>query len=292
MEHQLWKAIVRLLGKIGKAGAKARRRFSDHDIVATFYWAVLHDRPVSWACQRRHWPIHLRKRLLPSSTTMSRRLQSPAVLSLLGEMDHRVVRPTTPGVFWMIDGKPLNIGGCSKDRQAGHGRSAGCKATGYKIHAIVNAQNEIADWRLTPMNKDERVMAERMFKTTSVQGYIIADSNYDSNKLHDICAGRGDMQLVTRRRYGPGKGLGHRRQTEGRLRSIAMTESPFPKFAERLLNDRDSIERTFGNLTNWGGGLTSLPPWVRTYRRVHRWVQAKLVLTALRRRLPITTYAE
>jgi hypothetical protein len=31
----------------------------------------------------------------------------------------------------MIDGKPLPIGGCSKDRQSGYGRSAGGKAKGF-----------------------------------------------------------------------------------------------------------------------------------------------------------------
>ena len=52
---------------------------------------------------------------------------------------------------------------------------------------------------------------------------------------------------MTRRRYGPGKGTGHRKQTAGRLRSIALTEGPFPEFADRLRRDRAEIERRFGN---------------------------------------------
>ena len=95
---------------------------------------------------------------------------------------------------------------------------------------------------------------------------------------------------MTRRRYGPGKGTGHRRQSPGRVRGIALLEGPDPRFGEGLLGGRAAIERAFGNLTSWGGGLTCLPPWVRTHRRVHRWVQAKLVLTALKRQLPKRTY--
>ena len=61
----------------------------------------------------------------------------------------------------MLDGKPLTIGGCSKDRQAGYGRAAGGKARGYKIHVIYGSDGSIAAWRIAPMNVDERVMAAR-----------------------------------------------------------------------------------------------------------------------------------
>ena len=69
----------------------------------------------------------------------------------------------------------------------------------------------------------------------------------------------------------------------------AVGEFSYPDFADQLLQDRDAIERLFGNLVNWGGGLTTLPAWVRTHRRVHRWVQAKLVLAGLKRGCEITT---
>jgi hypothetical protein len=64
-----------------------------------------------------------------------------------------------------------------------------------------------------------------------------------------------------------------------------------PTFGEQLLQDRAQIERYFGRLVTWGGGLTGLPAWVRTHRRVHRWVQAKLVLSALKQQLRQTTCA-
>ena len=284
MEHQLWKTIVDVLATLDKTRKTTAFSFSDEDIVKVFYWSVIHDRPVSWACRRVNWPIHLRKRSqqFPSPTTMSRRLRTPSVLALLNALERRVIAPKEPGMFWMIDGKPLPIGGCSQDRQAGYGRAAGCMAKGYKIHAIVGSDGSIPCWRLAPMNKDERVMAERLVAVAEIQGYLAADSNYDSNKLHEACSKRDQLQLVTRRRYGTGRGTGHRKQSLARLRSIQLTENPSPKFAQQMLKDRGEIERQFGQMTNWGGGLTCLPAWARTHRRVHRWVQAKLVLTAIK----------
>jgi hypothetical protein len=292
VEGQLGRLIVAVLATIDKRRKRASEAFSDEEIVKVFYWSVIHDRPVSWACQRRNWPLHLRRRPLPSNTTMSRRLRSASVVALLSALERRVNAPHRPHLYWMIDGKPLAISGCSKDRQAGYGRAARCKAKGYKIHAIIAADGSLANWRIAPMNKDERVMAERLLKTTDLAGYITADANYDSNKIHKICDARGNRQFVSPRRYGAGRNVGHRAQSPGRLRSIALLENPEPRFGRQLLKDRAAIERYFGNATNWGGGLTHLPPWARTHRRVQRWVEAKLALTALRRNRNQTTYVK
>lgn len=293
MEHQLYKAIVAVLKSLDKPRTSTACDFSDEDIVKVHYWSVIHDRPTYWACNKDHWPPHLRRRPLPSPSTMSRRLRWPSVVALLDALERRVIAPKQPGLFWMIDGKPLPIGGCSKDRQAGYGRAAGGKAKGYKLHALNGSDGSTAAWRVAPMNTDERVMAQRLIKAAppEVIGYVAADSNYDSNKLHQACDERGDLQLVTPRRYGPGHGTGHRKQAAGRLRSIAMTETPFLDFGGQLLVDRAEVERQFGNLTNWGGGLACRPAWVRTHRRVRRWVQAKLVLAKLKQELQLRTYA-
>ena len=290
MEHQLWQSILAVLTSLRKAPKATAFDFSDEDIVKVYYWSVIRDRPVSWACQARHWPLYRRRQPLPSEPTMSRRLRQPSVRILLNALEQRVIAPQQPGLFWIVDGKPLPISGCSKDRQAGYGRAANCQAKGYKIHAILDTAGAIAAWRLAPMNKDERVMAERLVRTAPIQGYLVGDANYDSNPLHKVCMSRGQLQLVTPRRYGPGRGTGHRQQTTGRLRSIDLTENPVPLFGKRLLHDRDDIERRFAHVSNWGGGLTCLPPWARTHRRVHRWVQAKLVLTALKHSQKTRTY--
>jgi hypothetical protein len=290
MEHQLWKMIVMILEQLDKSRPR-ENGFTDRRIVAVYYWSVVHDRPVSWALQRENWPLWLRRHRLPSATTMSRRMRSRRIQRLLEALEEHVVRTTQTGTLvWLIDGKPLTISGVSKDRQAGYGRAAGGKAKGYKLHALVGADRSLAAWRLAPMNVDERKMAKRMLRHAKVHGYVVADANFDSNELHDVCRQRGNLQLVAPRRYGPGRGHGHRKQTPGRLRSKEMLENPRPNFGQGLLAQRSDVERYFGNLTNWGGGLTHLPPWVRGHRRVRRWVQAKLILNHLKRHSPISTY--
>lgn len=290
MERELLKMIVALAREIVQRGAK-RCTYDDAAIVRVYDWSVLCDRPILWACHRKNWPICERRNPLPSQSTMSIRLRSPSVRALLDELERRVVRAAEPaGWVWFIDGKPLPIGGCSKDRQAGYGRAAGCKAKGYKLHAVVGMQGVPVAWRVAPMNKDERVMAARLLRDVAVQGYVLGDGHYDSNPLHDVCLARGDLQLVTPPRYRKRKGLGHHRHSPARLRSLAMWDDPVSPFGRELLEERVRIERYFGRLTSCGGGLTHLPPWVRTHRRVRRWVQAKLVLQLLRRRLSTTTY--
>jgi Transposase DDE domain len=290
MEHQLWKSIVAVLASVNQSPQGTRRSFSDEHIVKVYYWAVIHDRPTNWACDPKNWPLWQRRQQPPSPSTMSRRLRSRSVCDLLNAVDRRVIAPKQPGLYWIIDGKSLTISGCSKDRQAGYGRAANCMAKGYKIHAIINAQGDVAAWRVAPMNKDERVMAARLLQSKSLQGYLVGDSNFDSNPLHALCGSLDQLQLVTPRRYGSKCGIGHKKQTAGRLRSIQLTENPYPRFAKNLLKDRADIERYFANLTNWGGGLTCLPPWVRTHRRVQRWVQAKMVLMALKNSIKTKTY--
>lgn len=291
MEHQLWTAIVALIATLDKTPNPTRKDFPDAVIAQTYYWAVLHDRPLAWACDRRNWPPHRRSRRLPVPSTLSRRLRSASVRQLLQALDDRLVRPARPGLVWILDGKPLVIGGCSKDPHAGYGRAAAGKAKGYKLHALVAATGGIRAWRLAPMNTDERVMAARMLRAVgpTLAGYLVADANYDSNPLHAICTPWPEVRFLPRRRGRADAALGHRRHQGGRVEAIARINHPFPAFITQLFADRTAIERAFGNLVNWGGGLTGLPAWVRTYPRVHRWVQAKLVLTACKHKLAART---
>lgn len=181
MEHQLWKEILAVIKAIGKSRRNPRCRFSCEEIVLVWFWSVLHDRPVSWACDRRNWPLHQRRRRLPSSSTMSRRLRSPDVQTLIKTIEDRTLcsKGTKP-LAWMIDGKPLVISGCSKDRQAGFGRAAQGKAKGYKLHSIVGMDGSIAGWRIAPMNKDERIMARRLLRDAGTAGWVERSETHET----------------------------------------------------------------------------------------------------------------
>ena len=69
MERQRWKSIVCLLREVHKAQHQWRCSYSVLEIVEIWFWAVIHDRPVSWACQRRSWPIWDHRRVIPSNAT-------------------------------------------------------------------------------------------------------------------------------------------------------------------------------------------------------------------------------
>ena len=135
MERQLWKSILEVLRSVDKPRYNTRDTFSPQAIVKVWMWAVIHDRPVSWACRAENWPPYERKVQLPSNSTMSRRLRSQAIRYLLKQIEQRVLRTTdSNSLVWMIDGKPLVISGCSKDRQAGYGRAASSKARGSSLN--------------------------------------------------------------------------------------------------------------------------------------------------------------
>ena len=56
MERQLWKKIVTLMKGINKRGNGVVCAYTDAVIVKVWFWAVLHDRPISWACKNSNWP--------------------------------------------------------------------------------------------------------------------------------------------------------------------------------------------------------------------------------------------
>jgi hypothetical protein len=146
----------------------------------------------------------------------------------------------------------------------------------YSVETVPSPRGDCS-----PLSTSEKIMARRMLKATPLQGYVVADGNYDDRHLHDECLARQELQLVAPRRK-PGAGFGHRRRSEGRMRSIHLLEDSLSGFGRELLKTRYDVERWFGWLVSHGGGLVSLPPWVRTFRRVHRWVSAKLVLMNLK----------
>jgi hypothetical protein len=249
----------------------------DCEILAVYLWAVLHDRPTSWACQRCNWPEGLwPRRRLPSQSTMSRRLRTTEVQRLLDLMEESLKQ--LQGQSWVnvVDGKPLVIGAHSKDPDAQWGWASRSYAKGYKLHAVYGCNPLPLRWEVTPLNVGEAAVAARLIPTLNGGGYLLGDKQYDSNPLHDV-ARRVGYQLVAERKR-PRAGLGHRQHSAGRLRSMDLLQKDFGK---ALYRRRDDIERQFGWLTSHAAGLSPLPSWVRRLDRVTRWVQAKLVVHAI-----------
>ena len=282
MEREYWREVCRVLDRVGDRRPKWCE-FTDREVVRVFLWAVLHDRPISWACRRGNWPGQARRRRLPSCSTMSRRLRCLSVLKLLRRAMQLLQRPVQQGRRLFLDGKPLPVSEFTKDREATRGYAAGEYGRGYKLHAICDDGGQLLAWDVRSMNEAESVVARRLISRARVGGATIyADASYDSNRLHAI-ADRAGMRLLAPRRK-PGRGLGHHRQHPARLRCIAELEES-PTAAAHFRNQRQAIERYFGQLTSFGGGLSPLPSWVRTRRRVRRWILGKLLINAIRCRL-------
>lgn len=284
MQTRRWRELYRLVGETAAALPRGSRRFADRVIVLTLLWAAFNHKPISWAVQRRNWPVWMQRLLpsVPSSTTMSRRLRRESVrvfLNLLLQKAQGIVRLSLVRV---IDGTALEIRGHSKDRQAGYGFGTSRKSKGYKLHLLLDGTSTIVGWRVAPMDVSEKAMASRLLLGTDELMYVVADGNYDSRNLHQIVRAKGG-QLVAPRKD-PKAGLGHRRREPGRLRSMQLLESP-TRFGRDLLHARAAIERFFGNADSHSEALGELPAWVRTHRRVRLWVHAKLIINAVRIKL-------
>lgn len=280
MERKLWKHLYKAVMTVDYDPGPRRREpvIRDRAIAAVLLWAALRDRPVSWACVPRHWADHRRMpRPLPSQPTVSRRLRSRAVRRLL----NAVMRHFHGGDHgtWIrrLDGKPLPVGLCSKDPDARWGRSCGGWFRGYKLHAIWGDAATPDAWEVRPAHAAEPVVMRLLVRRTAGTGYLLGDSSFDSNPLHRVAARRGFCVVAPPKKRQ--RDLGHRRHHPTRLHALEMLGRPFGR---ALYGSRGAIERSFGHLSSFGGGLGPLPAWVRRRWRVRLWVQAKLLINAAR----------
>ena len=291
MERELWRRMTGALKRLPPTRPR-HAVYTDPQIIAVYLWSVLHDRPVCWACERRHWPMQAWRRSLPDQSTMSRRLADPRTQEILERLLDRLAPVEREALVLRIDGKALPVAKHSQDRRATIGRGAGGFQKGYKLHAIYARTNRPIAYRITPMNVDERVVARQMLHEHQHrlgEGYLLADAHYESNPLYDQAAKIGRV-LVTPRRFSQAKGLGQSRiHSVHRIAMIQRMNDP-SAFMRRLLHTRRFIETKYANLTNFGGGLTHLPPWVRG-PRVEPYITAKIIIRLARDAVRATTLA-
>ncbi len=277
MERELWTLLYAIATKLDKPWGSWK--FSTRDILAVYFWCVVHDRPMTWGVDKANWPPELCPRGLPSQSTLSRRMRHADAQQLMTEIE--VTWLALAGVAQLlirtIDAKPLAVSGVTKDKDAGYGRGAGGMQKGYKFYAVWNGGPLPLAWALAPMNRSEKTMAGELIPSLPGGGYLLADSEYDSNRLYEL-AHAANHQLVAQKRQ-KHRPVGHRPQSAYRLRSMELLKH---RFGKTLYNFRRQIERDFGNLVSFGGGLTCLPAWVRRFPRVRNWVQAKLLVNAAR----------
>ncbi len=270
MEGQVW-AIVRRFLRVAQE-VSGRFSYSNGEILAVVLWAVLHDRPMVWACQAEHWPEEQRPRRLPHPSTISRRYRCvelqdealrihEAVACVLGMADRYAV----------IDGRPLLVGGYSKDPDARSGRACGAMGKGYKFHALVTGDHAIMTYEVESLPvAEQKVAVDLLQRAPAWVTRVVGDGNYDSMNLHRV-AGEVHRKLYTPLRDNR---VGRRRQPR-RLELLRLSQR---RVGRRLLSWRNAVERTFAHHSNIGFGYKGLPSWARRLHRVRRWMWGKTLL--------------
>jgi len=286
MELELWTWISQAICDVQRAF-----KFNPRDthrtglIVRVHLWAALHDRPTVWACQSKNWTHKTCPEKLPDQSTLSRRLRRDDFQLFLQATQRRLNGKTQEHLLKIVDGKPLELPHHTGDPDARWGRGVSRLSVGYKLHVICSGNPMPDAVAITPLDVCEKQMARRMIKRVKGCGYLLGDGHYDASWLYDVC--KHHHHVLVSPRAKPGTGIGHHYQSPHRLRSIQLLEPPAGsnEFGPALYRNRTQIERQFSQLTCFGGGLASLPSWVRRIWRVRNWVWAKLLINAARIRI-------
>lgn len=193
MQPRRWSELYLMTGRVAERLPRGGRKFSDRVIALTLLWAAFNHRPISWATQRRNWPVWMQRLLpeVPTSTTMSRRLRAPSIRAFMDELLQEAQGPMRLSMIRVLDGTAFEIRGHSQDRQAGYGFGTSRKSKGYKLHVLLDAGCGLVDWRIAPMNVSEQAIAERMLLGVDELLYVVGDGGYDSRFLYQIVRSKG-----------------------------------------------------------------------------------------------------
>jgi transposase len=275
MSSQTWKVMYSTIRRADRSIARKGRRpvYPDTLIVAMYLWAVWHDRPMSWSANRNNYTTLFRPRRLPSRSQFCRRIKSLRCQALLQGVYDRLADIDTGNrtSIMLMDGRGFRVGPYTTDPEANNGYSSGGYARGYRLHALARENGRFVQIRVTPMNINEKQVARELIDKAHPHGVVLADQGYESGPLYDYIKERG-AQLLTP--LPKNAGGGHRRQSPARL----LAKRIWASGGETLYKRRDAIERFFGQLSAFGGGLSPLPAWVRRLERVERWITAKVTI--------------
>jgi hypothetical protein len=289
MDHEQWRIVLDAVKRAARHVARLmplqrKLQFPDWLVVAMYLWAVQHERPQNWACDRSHYGSTFRPRgALPSISQFNRRMNWDRTRMILQRVHEDLGGDLSETALNYLDGKPLTVGVASKDRDARRGHVLGGFAKGYKLHAWMSEDRRIPLWCVTPLNVHEVPVARLLVQQVnelSQRSLTLADQNYDTHELHKDLHRRNGRLLVKPK--GPAK-LADRhpvtlRQMGTARRELLAVQEQSPSLLRMIYRQRVNAEGILGNLCGCGGGLTTLPPWVRRLHRVQRWVGGKIIL--------------
>jgi hypothetical protein len=276
MNDRLLRTVYHFLFDPSDGRRPSRCRYSDAIIVLIQFFRVMHHLSERQAMDRSRWPLWTRRLPFPSRSQFNRRVKWPQTQALISEVNDHFRERLPRGLDKSMDGKPLVVGGYSKDADAKRGHVPGGWARGYKVHAMVDAGGAIDVYEVTSLNAGEATVARSLLPRADLRGACVrADANYDSVALYALAETQGGRLIAPRRKTGTG--LGHHPQHPHRLDALAELEQ---RPGGRRVHNRHRlrIEQIFGHLTNVTFGLWALPPSVRRLPRVRRWVTSTIAL--------------
>jgi len=280
MEANLYRQLYQLVESTAHTPRRSREQYSDMWVVMIFFWAVIHDRPVSWACEPESWPEDLDHQLI-SQSRMSRRLRTLGVTQLIERLLTKVSDLFGVPLVKQIDSKPLTVGAYSKDVDAKRGRLAdGQFGKGYRLHSVSHGRIP-RHFLLLPLNEHDSVAGPMLLRRLEGGGYVLGDNAYDTNDCYQAAAAANHQLIAPPRECNKGV-RDQKHNCFQRLRGLDLIDSPLEKcgqttsFGRELYNCRQRIESGFGGLTFVG--LGALPAWVRRPHRIALWVAAKIIV--------------
>jgi len=251
--------------------------FSDRQIILMWLWAVLHDRPMCWACARENCSGRFRPRRLPSVSQFCKRLGTPRFELARRRLHETLTECGREDLLNYIDGKPLVIQGYSTDPDARNGIACGKYAFGYKLHARATERGFIPEYTVLPLHEGEPNTARSLLERLAPGALVLADANYDSGPLYEAVASRGATLFTRLKGQHLRRPDSQRRPPPARQAAMNLWKSDV-RLCERAMEVRDGVERVFARMGNFGGGLGPLPAWVRRLPRVRRWIDAKIAI--------------
>lgn len=276
MDDELLRRVYHYLFRDGISPHTRRCRFSDAVIVLIELFRVMGNLSAKQSLRRARWPVWSRRLPFPSYSQFNRRAKSATVQEQIAQLSDHYRALLASGPEKVCDGKPLLVGGYSKDPDARTGKAPGGWARGYKLHAVVDAGGAVDEWEITALNANEGRMAITLIDGRDMHGTLLrADGNYDCVDLYATVARAGGRMLAPRRK--PGTGLGSHAQHPHRLQAIQELEGTAAGLKAHDKH-RIRIEQIFGRMTTVSFGMWGLPPSVRRLLRVRRWVNAKIAL--------------
>ncbi len=178
-----------------------------------------------------------------------------------------------------MDSTFLCTGPDSKDSQSRWTCHSGKWFRGYALHTICDRHGVLWAWHVTSANVQEMKVARRLARQLAARRqhdirWIVADSGYDSEPLHQLTRRRLKSPLLAPLNLRGAKSGDWRSRQPGRAAAEKMLQT---KEGQAAFRCRSDVERW----NSWfkGTSLVSMLPYhARRLHRVRRWIDLKLMV--------------